>query len=220
MTMEPGELIRKRREELGLSQAQLAKQSGGISQATVEKIEKGETLRSKFLPLIAKRLGLPLESLDPSLAGLPEAAERPPAPPPILVSRDRDFPIYASVEGGPGEILRSTDPIDFIPRPAPVAHVKEAYGLVVTGESMAPEFKPGETALVNPKLPLIADEVYVFYSEMHGEARATIKHLRRATPTAWLVSQHNPPRGKSKEFELPREEWRWAHRVFGKHSRQ
>jgi len=65
----------------------------------------------------------------------------------------RDFAVYATAEGSPGEIIRSTDPIDFIARPAPVAHVREAYGLVITGESMVPEYKPGETALINPLLP-------------------------------------------------------------------
>ena len=117
------------------------------------------------------------------------------------------------------EFIRSTDPIDFIPRPAPVAHVREAYGLVITGESMVPEYKPGETALINPLLPVMGGEVHVFYSDLQGEARATIKHLRRATATEWLVTQHNPPKGKPKEFSLSRKEWHTAHRVFGKHAR-
>ncbi len=213
-----GEKIRARREQLGLSQAQLGKQAGGISQATVDKIESGQTLRSKFMPQIAQRLGIPLDEIYPELAGGPPADVPPPVPGRVILP-DRDFPVYASAEGGPGEIIRSTDPIDFIPRPAPVAHVKEAYGLVITGESMWPEFKPGETALINPKLPVVGDEVYVFYSEIDGEGRATIKHLKRAMPDAWHVMQHNPPDGKAKEFRLPRKDWRWAHRVFGKHSR-
>jgi hypothetical protein len=49
-------------------------------------------------------------------------------------------------------------------------------------------------------------EVHVFYSELQGEARATIKHLRRATATEWLVTQHNPPKGQGRKvfFELRR----------------
>lgn len=211
-----GEKIRAKREELGLSQAQLGKQAGGISQATVDKIESGQTLRSKFMPQIAQRLGIPLDEIYPELSGMP-TPELPPAPPAPVILTERDFPVYASAEGGPGEIIRSTDPIDFVPRPAPVAHVKEAYGLIITGESMMPEFNPGDVALVNPKLPLIGGKAFIFYAEMDGEARATIKRLRRATPSEWLVSQHNPPRGRAKDFTLPRGEWQWAHRVFGKH---
>jgi phage repressor protein C with HTH and peptisase S24 domain len=214
-----GDKIRKRREELGWSQKRLGTEAGGISQATVEKIEKGQTTRSKFMPLIASRLGIPLVELDPGLAGMPESL---PEPPLVRSTQDfytRDFKVYASVEGGPGEIIRSTDPVDVIPRPASVEHVKEAYGLLVTGESMVPEFRPGETLIVNPKLPIIGGKSFVFYAELDGEARAMVKELRRATPTEWLVTQHNPPPRKSKDFSLPRKEWQWAHRVIGKDSR-
>jgi phage repressor protein C with HTH and peptisase S24 domain/DNA-binding XRE family transcriptional regulator len=209
---EVGETIKNARELKRWSQETLAAHAGGVGQSTIDRIEKGQFKRfPSDLPALCAALGIALPDME---------GRAPPAGGMLPVTRDRDFPIYASAEGGPGEILRSTDPIDFVPRPSPVAHVKEAYGLVITGTSMAPEFKPGETALVNPKLPVISDEVYVFYAEQDGEARATIKHLRRATGTEWLVSQHNPPKGRSKDFSLSRREWRWAHRVFGKHSRQ
>lgn len=208
---EVGETIRDARDRKRWSQETLAKEAGGVGQSTIDRVEKGQFKRMpSVLPALCTALGIPLPDLDGRTASLPGNR----------VTGDRDFPVYASAEGGAGEIIRSTDPIDFIPRPSPVAHVKEAYGLVITGESMWPEFKPGETALINPLLPVLGDEVHVFYSELEGEARASIKHLRRATPTEWLVTQHNPPRGKSKDFALSRREWRWAHRVFGKHSRQ
>jgi len=56
--------------------------------------------------------------------------------------------------------------------------------------------------------------------ELKGEARATIKQLRRVTPESWLLTQHNPPAGQKHDFSLPLREWRWAHRVVGKYSRQ
>lgn len=209
---EVGEAVKNARDLKRWSQEVLAREAGGVGQSTIDRIEKGQFKRMPSdLPAVCAALNLPLPDLDGRAAALPGL---------LPARRERDFPIYASVEGGTGEIIRSTDPLDWVPRPAPVAHVKEAYGLVVTGTSMMPEYKPGETALVNPKLPLIGDEVYVFYSELDGEARATIKHLRRATADHWLVSQHNPPKGKTKDFTLNRREWRWAHRVFGKHSRQ
>src|SRR5215470_5293591 len=65
--MEIGEKIRVRREALGMSQSDLAR-AVGISQATLHKIEAGQTVRSRYLPNIAARLGIPLTDLDPSLA--------------------------------------------------------------------------------------------------------------------------------------------------------
>lgn len=219
--MTPGDKIRAARERLGLSQAELGRLSGGCSQATIEKIEKGETLRSKFLPFIAARLGLPLAELDaayaavagPAAAGQTTDLSR-------LVTGARTFPVYSAAEGGPGEVIRSVDPMEWIPRPDPVAHVRDAYGMVIAGESMVPEFRPGDTAIINPLLPVIGGEVYLFYREKDGEARATIKQLRRASADSWHVRQHNPPDGAKPDFTLPRKEWSICHRVIGKFSRQ
>lgn len=215
--MEPkdiGAVIRSAREAKGLSQADLAR-AIGIKQQSLDSVESGKTAKSKYLPEIAAELGL-----KPDDIGLPKEAA--PAtdgwmPTSQILQPGRDFPIYASVEGGPGEIIRSTEPVDWYPRPAPVAHVRDAYGLYVVGESMAPEFDPGDIALVNPILPAMPGKPCIFYSERQGEARATIKRFLRATNGQWHVFQHNPPHGMTKEFTLSKKEWGICHRVLGKY---
>lgn len=207
----PGEMIRRRREALGWSQADLGRRVG-ISQPAIKKIEDGSTTNSKFLPRVAALLDIPLRDLDPSIGrdhNTVLAAE-------TLQEPGRDFPIHAAAEGGAGIIIVSSDPVDWVPRPSPVAKVPRAYGLLITGTSMFPEFREGQTALVNPNLPIVGGEVYIFYAEKEGEARASIKELRRATMTEWQVTQHNP----KKDFTLSRREWQWAHRVIGKYTRQ
>jgi phage repressor protein C with HTH and peptisase S24 domain len=212
--MQAGEIITKAREERGWSQKDLADRVG-ISQPAILKIESGKTTQSKFLPKIAQVLSLDLAELDRTLRQ--EAPEIDMEP----LQRGRpDFKVYASAEGGPGEIIRSTEPVDFIPRPTHLLHVRDAYGLLVTGGSMMPEYKNGEMAIVEPSLAVVPDEVYVFYAEKDGEARATIKHLRRATADNWLVTQHNPPEGMQKDFSLPRRTWGTVHRVTGKRTRR
>jgi transcriptional regulator with XRE-family HTH domain len=216
MVMNPkeiGQLVRAAREARGLSQVELSRLIG-IKQASLHSVETGETRRSKFLPEIVRELGIP-----PDDVGLPPDVSPDATVMPVdrLVLPGRDFPIYASVEGGAGEIIRSTDPVDWHPRPAPVAHVKTAYGLIVVGESMIPEFDPGDIALVNPILPAMAMKPCIFYAEKHGEARASIKRFLRANADKWLVYQHNPPRGGTHEFSLSRKEWGICHRVIGKH---
>jgi len=215
--MEPGEIIAKARKDRGWSQKDLGNRVG-ITQVAVQKIERGGTNQSKFLPKIAQLLELDLSLLTPDLQSqtIPDA----PLPPPLATNGRPNFPVYASAEGGPGEIIRSTDPVDFVPRPTHLMQVKDAYGLLITGTSMWPEYKPGEMAIVEPSLPTVAGEVYIFYSERDGEARATIKELRRANSEAWLVSQHNPPEGRAKDFSLPRTKWGVAHRVTGKLTRR
>lgn len=216
---EVGTRIRNARELKGLSQEDVAEVVGG-GQSTIGRIENGEFKRMpSVLPAIARLLELPMEELDPDLAGI-----APPAPGSIvpggkLLGRN-DWPVHASAEGGPGQIIITTDPIEFAPRPGIVENVRESYGLIITGTSMVPEFKHGETAIVNPLMPLQPGESAIFYAEREGSARATIKEYRRQTETHWLVTQHNPPAGEKSDFSLSRKEWQWAHRVMGKYSRR
>lgn len=212
--MEPGEIIKEAREKRDWSQKDLADRVG-ISQPAIRKIEGGETQQSKFLAKIAQVLDLDLSLLDSALSS--QTFEE---GPPLQRDGRPDFRIYASAEGGAGEIIRSADPVDFVPRPTHLVNVRDAYGLFITGTSMEPEYKSGEMAIVEPSMPLVSGEVYVFYAERHGEARATIKHLRRATLDKWLVSQHNPPPDMSHDFTLSRKEWSIAHRVTGKFTRR
>lgn len=216
-TKEIGKRIREARELKGISQEDVADVVGG-GQSTIGRIESGDFKRlPSVLPAVVRLLGLTLEELDPELAGIPAPG------PGSIISRvlgNEDFKVYASAEGGPGEVLVSTDPIEVIPRPSVVKDIREAYGLIITGTSMWPEYRHGETAIVNPLLPFQPGEVHIFYAEREGAARASIKELRRATGDNWLVTQHNPPEGKSKDFSLPRREWRWVHRVLGKYSRR
>jgi len=218
--MKIGQKIRRRREELRLSQADLGRQVG-VSQATIDKIEAGHTARSRYLPMIAVKLGLPLEEIDPGLAALNASGglTGPVLPKMEIPVGDRDFPIHASAEGGQGQIILSSDPVDVMPRPAPLTHVKGAYGLYITGESMVPEFEPGDIAMVNPHLPIVADVTCIFYAEREGSTRATIKRLVRQTPDQWHVKQWNPPEGMKPQFTLARAEWTVCHRVLGKFSR-
>jgi phage repressor protein C with HTH and peptisase S24 domain len=208
---DPGEKIKTAREARGWSQADLGRRVG-ISQPAIKKIEGGQTKNSKYLPRIAGELALLLTDLDPGLSRDPRA----PIPKEQLQEPGRDFPIHAAAEGGAGMVIVASEPVDWVPRPTPLARVPRSYGLLITGISMLPEYRPGDTALVNPNLPTIGGEVYIFYAEREGEARATIKELRRATATEWHVTQHNP----KKDFTLSRREWQWAHRVIGKYSRQ
>lgn len=211
---EVGKAVENARKLKGLSQNELGAISGA-GQSVVSRTEKGDFKRmTGHLLAIAKALDLDLDNLN--LSGAPVSRNG-------VISKvlgKEDFRVYASAEGGDGEIILSTDAVDIIPRPSVVANIREAYGILVTGTSMYPEYRHGETAIVNPLLPFQPGEVHIFYAEQEGAARASIKELRRATADDWLVHQHNPPEGEAEDFSLDRGEWRWVHRVLGKYSRR
>lgn len=211
-----GAKIRARREELQLSQADLAARIG-IKQQSLDAIEKDRTKKSRYLPEIAEVLGLQMADLDASFARRGKGRFTTELP----LAGDRDLPVFASAEGGAGSIILSSDPVDFVRRPAPLAQVKDGYGLIVVGESMIPAYEPGDTLLVHPHLPPLPGCDVVLYAESGGgEVLVTVKRLRRLTAGSWLLTQFNPPAGAKADFVLSRKEWQKCHRVVGKYSRR
>jgi transcriptional regulator with XRE-family HTH domain len=67
----PGDLVRRRRRELGLSQVELAA-AVGVHQSAISRMERGEAdaLSRGNLLIVAMRLDLSPTSLDPSLEGV------------------------------------------------------------------------------------------------------------------------------------------------------
>ena len=210
-----GEKVRRLRKERDWSQADLGSKVG-MSQGGVAKLEAGNIENPRQLARIAIVFGMRVEELDPSLAEMAATASLDRlASSDASVTSAATLPVYASAEGGPGQIIRSADPVDFIPRPQPVAHVKDAYGLIAIGTSMEPEIESGDIMIINPALPVLFDKTYIFYSEIDGTARATVKRLIRASSDKWHVKQWNPKR----QFDLVRKEWGVAHRVLSKYYR-
>lgn len=213
---ENGELIRQTREARGLSQKALA-DAVGTKQQTIDKIESGIIKHSRFLALIYETLGLRPDTAAVQLSGGKTWS----IPPGSSLVGNRDLPVYGAAEGGKGQLIVTTEPVDWELRPAPLANAKGAYGLIVTGDSMVPEFEPGDIALVNPNLPAIRDVSCIFYAESPtAEVRAVVKRLVRVTAESWVVCQWNPPEGQKREITLPRREWTKCHRIVGKYSRR
>ena len=210
-----GRLIREARKARKLSQTELGDRVG-TSQQQIGKIEKGTLNHSRFLRKIATELGLDQRVVEPEDSTSSTASIIPEAD---LRSRTAYFPVHAAAEGGPGELIVSSDPVQWVLRPNPLVGISRAYGLYVVGDSMEPVYRSGEIVLINPLSPPQRDETFIFYAENErlGEAKATIKHLVKWTSTHWHVHQWNPPKGQKHDFTLPRDVWGKAHMVVGKY---
>lgn len=221
--------IREGRDALGLSQAKLAK-AIGASQATVAKIEQGLVQSSSLLPAIIRELNLdasqfPEDAFGRVGADAPRAASRPQQQLPEF-ARDPaywaaaaglvgDVPLYASAEGGQGALLIERDSIGTVKRPPLLQGVKDGYAIYLVGESMSPEFEPGDILMVNPRLPVLANTSCVFYARSDDEPKAMVKRFLSATEDEWRVRQFSP----DKEFNLGRAEWETRHRIVSKNFR-
>ena len=218
--------LRRAMKAKGLSESELARRSG-VSQPTINGILNSKQSSSRKIGSIARALGLQVWDLDPSLLERgddhplpPTAAARQPAgyraPPPFLGARD--LPIYSAVEGGPGEVVVSTDPIDLVPRPWYLGEVRDGYGVVVVGESMVPVYEPGDIVIVNPRLPPMKGKHHILTSgDTDGEFIGTIKKVVGWTDAEWRLEQYNPPDGQARQFSLPKAKFPRAVRVVGKY---
>lgn len=212
MPIDP-EKFRAIRKAKGWSQDQLA-EAGQVSQSTIDKIERGETRSSKFLPRLAQALEVPIGQLDPDYGSPAVASASGYRPPPKFLG-ERDLPVYSAAEGGPGEMVVSTEPIEWVPRPWFMKEVKDGYAVLIVGESMEPAFEPGDMAIVNPRLTPLRNKDAIFTTGEYGrtgEFKATIKRLIKSDSKLWHVKQFNEP----KEFTLEKRDWPKALRVVGK----
>lgn len=214
--MELKERLHAARKRSDMTQAEVARALGVTPQA-VSQWERGEAVpeHSKLLPL-AKLYGIEPGWLLGEPGDLPrtEGGYRP--APEIL--GERDLKVFAAVEGGPGEMVVSTDPIELVARPWYMREVRDGYAVLVVGESMIPAFEPGDIAVVNPRLPpMRGKDVVLIGGEQQGEFRASIKRLESWDAKQWHLRQFNPPRGQKPELTWLRRDWPKALRVVGKY---
>jgi transcriptional regulator with XRE-family HTH domain len=207
-------IVKRARALKGISQPELARRVG-TSQQTIDKIETGKVQRSSFLAAIALELGVPLDRVlrvrHKSGAATPIAGH-------ALVSGDRDLPVYAATQGDDSGVqVLSSDPVEYVLRPEPLARVRDGYGVIVADDSMSPEARSGDVALVNPHVPPRVGDTCVFRSGAQdgGMQRSVIKHLRRVTEKDWHVTEWSDRDGGRRDFVLKRAEWPVAHVTIG-----
>jgi phage repressor protein C with HTH and peptisase S24 domain len=129
-----------------------------------------------------------------------------------------DLPVHSIVQGGPGALILSSDPFTHVARPHNLLGIKDAYGVLVVGNSMAREYNEGDIAYVNPHLHPRQGDACIFQRHHDdGTVEAKIKYLERSPgidDPVWHVSQTNP----AKKFTLKRAEWQVCQVCVGKQS--
>lgn len=134
-----------------------------------------------------------------------------------LVKPEKSLPLYAAARGGDGHVIVTFEAIEYLKMPTILEGVRGGYGLLITGESMEPAYRPGDMALVNPNLPPQRDTDVVLYHAAPGEtgeAEAIIKRLDGLNDREWTLEQYKP----AKTFKEFRAEWPICHRVVGKYN--
>ena len=112
--------------------------------------------------------------------------------------------------------IRRQELVDRVPRPPSLANDREAYAVVVVGDSMWPRYRTGRRIAVSPKAPIaLGDDVLVRLrqapSDGDGREMALIKELVRRTGADLELRQFNPDR----TFRVQADDVREMHKVIG-----
>lgn len=109
-----------------------------------------------------------------------------------------------------GNFTMSNDPIEWVPRPRALAHVRDAYALTVTGSSMEPRYFPGDVVFIHPGREPNAGDHVVIQESIDGGTMVSIKRFDRKTPEYIFATQYNP----LSELRFLREKVKYIHRVL------
>lgn len=205
-------IVQRRLDELNRNPFEAAR-AGDLERSFVNDIVKGRKRSINFnnLPKLAKALALDPDVLqrfaDLKTPGVAEA--------PASFGAPRDsVPIYFTKERQDGVLVVDPESTRSEERPSILARIPSAYILVVSGECVAPAFRPGERALVHPKLPLLRGEDYVIRQAAKGGA-AIIREVVKYDRETIVVRQLSPPA----DIPMSRKAWPITHRIVGKFAR-
>lgn len=202
-----GRAIRAAREALDWNQERLA-EAIGTSQSTIVRIENGELKKPSSYWAAAKLLKV----TDVNDLGAIRVADMRKVAPSTGAIALADFPILGLSGAGEGQMVLDNTPIEVRARPEKLKNVRDAYGLVVAEDCLAPVIRPGHILQIHPHLPPRRDDLVVLFKVGDdGHEYVMVKILESYSDTHWTVTQTNPP----KTWKLLRSEWHKIQVVVG-----
>lgn len=163
-----GQRIRARREELGLTQEQIASQIG-IKQQSYQAIESGSVKKPRYLYEISL-------ALKCDMAWLLSGKEKEVKNVKVINFEAYKVPLISYVQAGVWTEsceLRDSTGFEYIMTSLELSD--KAFALQIKGDSMEPEFKEGDLVIVDPSIKPTPGE---FVVAMNGESEATFKKYR------------------------------------------
>ena len=215
---------RERREELGLTQGEVAK-ACGVTQSAYQLVESGETLRPRYLTELADVFkttvawlkhgtGAHSTDLQNNSSSLPQIPkEFIPISAPL---QRRKVPVYGPASAASPELISITDEfiVDKISCPEELADVRDGFVMFIAGDSMYPRYKHGEMVSVHPRRPPYVGQDCVVVLEQDGNA--LVKEFAGETESRleWKFKQYMP----EKILKIKKAEVRAIYAVVGRPS--
>lgn len=236
-----GDAIRQKREQLGMSQLDVAR-ALKTTQQTIQRIEANKSPHSAFIKPLLDYLEVENRSASVTGSEFRDTVRK------AGIKDDQRF--YYPIDWGHiGDLIKfrraennkkdaaqilipvigmgsdpaygsfiTNSPLEYIERSEPLFYAAGAYALKIANDDMYPALKTSEIALVNPNLSPLEDEPHIFLKEGDESARviAIIGYLKSFSAETWSIRQFSP----EKTFDLQRIDFRVCHRIVGKFSRR
>jgi phage repressor protein C with HTH and peptisase S24 domain len=182
----------------GHTQAELAR-ALGIDPSAVSKLFKGERqLKLVEASHLARFLNLPYEEVvrragvdQPPGGGVLPGGEAAATSAQTTTDQQRDLiPVRSAARGGDNqEMFLEDGPIDYVQRPPYLRNVRDAYGIYVVGDSMAPRYRQGQLLHVNPHRPAAPGRGVVV---TRRDGAVLIKEFVRRTSDGLVLREYQP----------------------------
>lgn len=212
------DLFRRRRNELNMSQADVAAGVqallGGevFKQQSYAAIESGKTKHSKYLAQVARVLGIPPQVVDPSSRG-PQLIKEAVIPygetATVMGSTGRKLPVIGAIAAGTWceaiDLFQPGDAEEWIDSPGPAG--PQAFILKIEGVSMfnpqgTVSFADGDKVVIDPAIE--AGQGDFVAAKLTTSDRVTFKRLRQEDGE-WILEAINPD--WSPRYMRMTEEW-------------
>jgi hypothetical protein len=116
--------------------------------------------------------------------------------------------------------VMKTNVIERIPAPPALSERERAYALFTPNNAMAPAFRYGDIAWIDPMMPYAPDTEAVFYKaggQAEGSETAILATLVAFDDMYWTIEVLKP---EPVQIKLARQDWPSCQRVVGKTARR
>lgn len=230
------ERLKLARKQAKLTQSVIAERVG-ITQPTYQALESGKVEKTAYFSQIAKVLGVSTDwlatgqgemtakpTIDELRAKIAQIEQKDKADTPAksqILSMSKPTPVISWVRAGSwseNNAVTLDDADDWLPRPLGLS--ERGFALQVRGESMLPEFRPGDYIYVEPEVVAIAlkNGDLVVVQKLDGtQSEATFKQLVIGeTADDMYLKPLNPNWHEQKMLPL-NDEWHLVGKVVGKY---
>jgi SOS-response transcriptional repressor LexA len=161
-----GERIKKRRNKLGLTQAELAEKIG-VAQQSLQSIESGKIGKPRKINELAEALETTPEFLQFGIGDMDNAT--------VMANASNYLPLVSFVQAGAWSDINEIDISTAQLYPCPIKCSVNSFIVRVEGESMSPKFEPGTLLYVDPEA--VCDNLSYVVARLDNENQATFKQL-------------------------------------------